>query len=439
MSQAPDTRPGPSGPNGGQASLATSTTGRAFADRETSIDPAMADRVLKAIDQDEVIAFLQELVRVPSINPPGDVREAIRLCAEKLASAGFTTNTVGATAEQVNVIGTLAGLATGPRLAFNAHVDVVPIGEEAAWSHPPFGAEIANGRVYGRGAGDDKASVTAQVMAGVALARSGVPLEGALIVTTVADEETGGLLGAGYIVREGHVAADFVIVGEQTMNQICVAERGAVGVIVKVFGVTGHAAAPWEGVNAIEGMARVITALREELWPLLAKRTHRYLPASTATISMISGGVKTNVIPDSCEIYVDRRISVGETEESVTAEIRVLAERAVAAVAGLRVEVTPKVSRTAHESDPDSLVGRALQEATRFLGKEPVLTGFFAGTDAKHFAPNGWPTLVVGPGQPSTAHTPDEWVGIDEVLEATRLYALTALALLARRDGATNE
>ncbi len=411
---------------------------RSFADRETNIDPATADRVLAAIDQAEVIAFLQELIRVPSVNPPGDVREALRLCAEKLTGAGFATITVGPTLEQVNVVGTLAGLGAGPHLAFNAHVDVVPVGEEAAWTYRPFGGQIANGRVYGRGAGDDKASVAAQVMAGVALARSGVPIDGALIITAVADEETGGNLGAGYIVQEGHVEADFVIVGEQTMNQICLAERGAVGVIVKVFGAAGHAAAPWEGVNAIEGMGRVITVLREELWPLLAERTDRYLPASTATISMISGGVKTNVIPDSCEIYIDRRILTGETGESVTAEIRKLAERAVATVDGLRVEVTEKVSRPARESDPASLVGRALQEATRFLGKEPVLTGFFAGTDAKHFAPMGWPTMVVGPGQPSTAHTPDEWVGIDEVLEATRLYALTALALLARRNGTPN-
>src|SRR5918998_2433274 len=317
--------------------------------RVPSIDPALAKRVLGAIDEEETIAFLQALVRVPSVNPPGDTRDAIRLCDEKLAAAGFDTKQVGATSEKVSLIGTLCGVGLGPRLAFNAHVDVVPIGEEAAWTFPPFGGEIAEGRVYGRGAGDDKASVTAQVMAGVALARSGVPLDGALIVTEVADEETSGHLGAGYIVREGHVDADFVIVGEQTRNQICVAERGAVGVQVVVFGATGHAAAPWEGANAIEGMGRVIVALQAELWPLLATRTHRYLPASTATISMIEGGVKTNVIPDRCEIFVDRRILPGETAESVTAEIRAVAKRAVASAAGLRVEATPQRSRPARE------------------------------------------------------------------------------------------
>ncbi|MGI8484970.1 MAG: M20 family metallopeptidase, partial [Thermomicrobiales bacterium] len=294
-------------------------------DRVARIDPSLAQRVLAEIDREEMISFLQALVRVPSVNPPGDVRQAIRLCDEKLTAAGLETKTVGSTPEKINIIGTLRGRGTGPRLALNAHVDVVPIGEEAAWTYPPFGGQIIEGRVYGRGAGDDKASVTAQVMAAVALARSQVPLEGSLLVTTVADEETTGELGSGYIVRGGYVDADFVIVGEQTMNQICIAERGAVGVQVIVYGIAGHAAAPWDGINAIEGMSRVITALREDLWPVVEQRTHRHLPCSTATISIIGGGVKTNVIPDRCEIYIDRRILPDETPESVATEIQAVA------------------------------------------------------------------------------------------------------------------
>jgi succinyl-diaminopimelate desuccinylase len=148
---------------------------------------------------------------------------------------------------------------------------------------------------------------------------------------------------------------------------------------------------------------------------------------------MIEGGVKTNVIPDRCTIHIDRRILPGETPEGVVAEIREIAERAIAGVPGLRIETSEPRGRQAIEADPDSLVSRALQAATRHIGKEIVLTGFFAATDGKHFAPMGWPTLIMGPGDPATAHTPDEWVGIDEVLEATRLYALAALALLGSK------
>lgn len=402
----------------------------ASAGQGIAIEPALAERVLAAIDPDETVAFLQALVQVPSVNPPGDVREAIRLCATKLAEAGFTTQVVGPDPERVNLVAILGGDSARPRLAFNAHVDVVPTGEESAWTHPPFGGELVDGRVYGRGAGDDKASVTAQVMAGVALARAGVPLTGALVVTTVADEETNGFRGAGYIVREGYVEADYVIVGEQTQGQICVGERGNVAIGVTVYGATGHAATPWKGVNAIEGMARVITALREELWPVLEARTHQYLPHSTATISLIEGGVKTNVIPDRCAIHIDRRVLPSEDPARVAAEIRAVAERAIAGVDGLRVEVELKQHRPAVESDPHSPVGQALQAATRYLGNEVVVTGFFAATDGKHFAARGWPTLIMGPGDPATAHRPDEWVGVDELLAATRLYALTALALI---------
>lgn len=402
----------------------------ASAGQGITIEPVLAERVLAAIDQDETVAFLQALVQVPSVNPPGDVREAIRLCEAKLAEAGFATQVVGPDPERVNLVATLGGDSARPRLAFNAHVDVVPTGEESAWTHPPFGGNLVDGRVYGRGAGDDKASVTAQVMAGVALARAGVPLAGALVVTTVADEETNGFRGAGYIVREGYVEADYVIVGEQTQGQICVGERGNVAIGVTVYGATGHAATPWKGVNAIEGMARVITALREELWPVLEARTHQYLPHSTATISLIEGGVKTNVIPDRCAIHIDRRVLPSEDPEQVAAEIRAVAERAIAGVDGLRVEVELKQRRPAVESDPHSPVGQALQVATRYLGNEVVVTGFFAATDGKHFAARGWPTLIMGPGDPATAHRPDEWVGVDELLAATRLYALTALALI---------
>lgn len=395
-----------------------------------AIDPQVAARVLAHIDGDETTKFLQALVRVPSVNPPGDVREAIALCETKLREAGFDTRVEGPDPERVNLIATLAGGSGRPRLVFNAHVDVVPTGEESAWSHPPFGAVLEDGRVYGRGAGDDKASVTAQVMAGVALARAGVKLDGALIVTAVGDEETGGFKGAGYVVNEAAVNGDFAIVGEQTLGEICIGERGGAGTVVTVYGATGHAATPWKGVNAIEGMARVITALREELWPVLEARTHPVLGRSTATISTIEGGVKTNVIPDRCAIHIDRRILPGEDPAGVAAEIRAVAERALAAKPGPRVEVRGLPSRPAIESDPESPVGQALQAATRFLGKEVVLKGFFAATDGKHFAPAGWPTMILGPGDPSTAHRPDEWVGVDEVLEATKLYALAALALL---------
>jgi succinyl-diaminopimelate desuccinylase len=390
---------------------------------------ANATQVLEQIKQDEAIEFLRALVRDPSVNPPGDVRASVGICAAKLAAEGFETELIGDLEEMPSLVATLRRGA-GPTLLFNAHVDVVPTGTESAWTHPPFAADLADGRVYGRGAGDDKASVTAQVMSAIALARAGVALAGTLIVNVVGDEETGGRHGAGYTVANLTQRPDFVIVGEQTLNRVCVGEKGFASTEVVVHGRAAHGALPWEGANAIEGMAAVIMALRAELWPKLEQRTHPYFHHSSASINLIEGGVKQNVVADRCSIYIDRRIIPGEDPQADVDEVREIAERAVAELPGVRVEARGVGMGQAMMSAPDSPIVQAMLSANRQLGLDTQLTGFSMGTDGRHFAGVGIPTIIYGPGDPSLAHVPDEWVGVDEVLEATRAYALAALELL---------
>ena len=389
-----------------------------------------ARRVVDAVDAEETISLLRDLVRVPSINPPGDVREALRVCEGPLLAAGFEVCQVALNPTMPNLIA-VYGSGAGPTLCFNAHVDVVPTGEEAAWTHPPFAADLADGRVYGRGAGDDKASVTAQVMAAVALARSGVPLRGRLVVNEVADEEVGGVNGAKFVVGGGHVRPDFVIVGEQTMNRVCVGEKGIAGTEITVFGRAAHGALPWEGANAVEAMARVIVALQDELLPALARRTHDYFHHSSASVNTITGGVKDNVVPDRCRVYVDRRLIPGEDPAEARAEIAAIAIRAVAGLPGIRLETGPvRESRPATMGDPASPLVRGMLAANSYLDLSTELTGFSMASDGRFFAAAGHPTIIYGPGDPRLAHVPDEWVGVDETLEATRAYALAALALI---------
>ncbi len=393
-----------------------------------------ARAVLAAIDHEEALAFLRDLVRAPSVNPPGDVAEAAAVCERPLAAAGFAVRTLAHEPGKSNLVAEW-GTGEGPSLCFNAHLDVVPTGDEQAWSHPPFAAEIAEGRVYGRGAGDDKASVTAQVMGAIALARSGVPLRGRLVVTEVADEETSGA-GALHLIAAAGLRPDGVIVGEQTLNRVAVGEKGTAGVNVVVTGRTAHGALPWEGANAIEGMARVITALSRELQPRLAERTHPYFMPSSASVNMIEGGVKANVVPDRCTIFIDRRLIPGEDPVATTAEITTIAEEAIAGVPGIAIQVIPAADRfAATMSDPEGSLARAMLAANAYLGLSTELTGFSMASDGRHFAAAGYPTIIYGPGDPRLAHVPDEWVGIDEVLEATRAYALAALAFLGPGAG----
>ncbi len=408
------------------------TTDHGFASARP-IDPALADRVLAEISQDEVIGFLQGLVRIPSVHEPGDTREAVAYCAEPLRKAGFATRFEQLEEIKPNLVAEY-GEGTGPTVMFNAHVDVVPTGELLAWRFDPWGAEIDEGRVYGRGAGDDKASVTAQVMAGVALARSGVPLTGRLIVNEVADEEVGGVAGAKWLAESGILKPDFAIIGEQTMNRVNVGEKGGAGQTITVLGRAAHGALPWEGANAIEGMAEILVALRRELWPLLDGRTHPYFHHSSASPNLISGGVKSNVVADRCELFIDRRLVPGETTEGTRAEILAIAERVIAGMPGLSVTIEGRwMALEASLTPDDHPLVQSMVAANGYLGYDTTISGFSMGTDGRFFSKQGIPTIIYGPGDPKLAHIPNEWVGIDEVMAATRAYALTGLSLLSGR------
>jgi len=387
--------------------------------------------VLEQIDNDAVIEFHRALVRIPSVNPPGDVRAAIERCRAPLDAAGFGTRVVLEQETMPNLIATFEAGA-GPVVGFNAHLDVVPIGEPSAWTHDPFGAEVEGGRVYGRGAGDDKGSVAAQVMAAIALKKSGVPLAGTLVVNEVADEEVGGQHGARFVVEGNHFAPDFMIVGEQTMNEVALGEKGSAGTQIIVHGRTAHGALPWEGANAIEAMAEIIVALRRQYWPVVATRTNPYFHPSSASVNMFSGGVKGNVVPDRAEIVIDRRLVPGEDPETVREEMAAIAREAAAAIDGIRVEVdAPLAGGPASLLPAGSPLVQSMVRANQVLGLSTNLRGFSMATDGRFFARRGVPTIIYGPGDPRLAHVPDEWIGIDEILQATRAYALTALSLLS--------
>ncbi|CAN5668767.1 acetylornithine deacetylase/succinyl-diaminopimelate desuccinylase family protein [soil metagenome] len=388
-----------------------------------------AARVLGEIHQKEVVELLQALIQVPSVNPPGDVRLAVDHCQRVLDAEGFRTRIVAIDDIKPNLVAEF-GPGDGPVLCFNAHLDVVPPGELAGWKFGPFDGTESDGRIYGRGAGDDKASVTAQVMAAIALARAEVPIRGTIMVTAVADEEIGGPAGTRAVLDYGNIKPDYVIVGEQTMNRVAVGEKGFSGCKIITTGKTAHGALPWEGANAIEGMAEVIVALRRELWPKLKDRTHPYFQPSGATVNLIEGGVKANVVADRCEIYIDRRAIPGEDLEASIAEVREIAERAVQNVQGVTVAIEVPFSVPAIMTAPDSPHASALVEAIKFLDGNPELTGFSMGTDGRHFHGHGFSHVVFGPGDPLTAHIQDEWVGIEEVMDATRILALAALELL---------
>ncbi len=278
--------------------------------------------VLNFINPDEVVVFLQSLIQTRSDFPPGDCRLAIQAVADKLKGAGVQFEIFSRQELQPNLLATYPPDSLGKRLMFHAHIDTVPAGERERWSYDPYAGELSDGCVFGRGAGDDKSSVAAQVMAVTALARAGVLLDGCLQLAIVSDEESGGLNGTKWLHDEGILASDALVVGEQTDNQVAIAERVACGIDLTVFGKSAHGAMPWAGENAVLKTAGALQWLRSNLFPRLQARNHPYLPPPTLNIGRIQGGIQWSIVPERCTVEMDRRLLPGETREAAVEEIR---------------------------------------------------------------------------------------------------------------------
>jgi succinyl-diaminopimelate desuccinylase len=245
-----------------------------------------ADRVLAAVDAaaEEIVDFTSALIRVPTVNPPGDAYDdCARLIGSRLAGCGFTVDYVAAEGRpehtaahpRINVIGWRQGQRARPAVHLNGHLDVVPAG--AGWSVDPFGGSVVNDRIYGRGACDMKAGIAAAVYAAEAIRRAGIALNGSIEISATVDEESGGFAGVAYLAHQGRMTRrrlDFVIIPEPlNVDRICVGHRGVYWFEVHTYGRIAHGSMPFLGVSAIDHMSLVLDRIRAELVPALASRT----------------------------------------------------------------------------------------------------------------------------------------------------------------------
>lgn len=378
-----------------------------------------------------VVALARDLVRIDTTNPPGREAPAVRLLEARLRAAGFETRIVpyAAGEERSHVVARLRGSGQRPGLMLSGHVDVVPPGN-LPWSVDPFGAELRDGRLYGRGSCDMKGGVAAMVAAAEAIARSGRALAGDLVVAITADEERN-CLGAEELVREPlFEGLGGVIVAEPTGLRPFIAEKGAFWVEVTLLGKTAHGSMPELGANAVAGMAEFLTRW-ERLYPADAPH-HPLLGRPTLNPAVIEGGVKVNVVPDRCTAQIDMRTVPGLEH---TALRRALDETlaAVCAPRGLRHELRVLSDRPPVACPPDSDVALAVRAAIREVtGEDPEPGGVPYCTEMCIWTPTlGIPGVICGPGLPSMAHQPDEWVAIEQLEAAARLYERAAIRLLS--------
>jgi succinyl-diaminopimelate desuccinylase len=414
-------------------------------------------RVLARVDElgDEMIEWLREFVRIPSVNPPGEnYRDAAQLVGYKLKQFGYEINYIEATGRpectpehpRVNVIGHLHGASFHPTLHFNGHTDVVPPG--AGWTLDPFAGERRNGRIYGRGVTDQKAGIAASIFAVEAIRRAGVQLNGSIEQSATVDEESGGFAGVAYLAEHGYVRpdlVDYVVITEPLdYDRICLGHRGVYWFELLMHGRIAHGSMPFLGVSAIDRMSRLIEKIERELKPkLAARRTEMPIEpeaarAATINVNSIFGGQALNdpqtpCVADLCRAVFDRRFLIEENLQDVREELVELIEELRDQDAELQYDLKELLTVNPTMTALDSHLVKTMSDAVReTIGREPPLIASPGTYDQKHFSRIAGieQCIAYGPGILKLAHQPDEYCEIEHLVAACKAMAVGAMRLL---------
>lgn len=419
------------------------------------------DGVLSEIDarRDEIVALARDLIRFPTVNPPG---EAYRPCAEflgeRLKRRGFAVTYVraeGAPGDndkypRINVIGRREGARPGPCVHFNGHLDVVQTG--AGWTVDPFEGLVRDGKLYGRGACDMKGGIAAAVVAVEALIDSGADLPGAMEISGTVDEESGGYGGVAYLAERGWFSkprVDHVIIPEPlNVDRVCIGHRGVWWAEIETLGRIAHGSMPFLGDSAIRHMSAVLEKFEHELYPALAAR-HSDMPVvpdgarqSTMNINSIHGGqaesfegLPAPCVADSCRIVIDRRFLIEESLAQVRSEVKALLDGLAGERSGFRYKMRELFHVEPVMTDRNGPVASATAKAIReILGRDAKIVCSPGTYDQKHVDRIGRlkDCIAYGPGVLDLAHQPDEWVGIQDMVDSAKVMARAALDLLGR-------
>jgi succinyl-diaminopimelate desuccinylase len=414
------------------------------------------DRVLAAVEQaaEEIVDFTAALIRVPTVNPPGEAYpDCARVIGDKLAECGFDVDYLAAEGRpehtsahpRVNVVGLRRGRQERPAVHLNGHFDVVPAG--AGWTVDPFGGVVRGGRIYGRGACDMKAGIAAAVFAAEAIRRSGIELNGTVEISGTVDEESGGFAGVAWLAEQRRLSRDridYVIIPEPlNVDRIGIGHRGVYWFEVETHGHIAHGSMPFLGVSAIEHMGVILGRVRTELMPVLASRTtavpvvpeaarHATININGITGGQPVGGIQTPCVADACHAVFDRRFLLEEGFEATKAEIQSLLERVVADTPSLKYELRDlMVVHPVRTPDGSPLVASLERHVEQVIGRRPTRVASPGTYDHKHVDRIGGirDCVAYGPGILDLAHQPDEWCGIDDLVNATKVLALSILDL----------
>ncbi len=405
---------------------------------------ALREKVCQKVEENrnDLIKILQELVRTPSVNPPGDYDKVSQLMVEYYKAEGLNPVVACAPEEEVerlgltyprpNVIALYEGKEHSPVFCLDAHTDVVGVDDESLWKYPPFGAEIHDDKIFGRGAEDTKCHLAAQLIAFRALKEANVELKGDLLLTSTVDDEIGQWPGMGYLIEKGFEEngfkkPDYHIVGEPSgIERLWCVMRGRLWYEIIFKGRSAHGGNPKEGINAIEKAISLANAMKK-----FEIKTDPLMGSDTINLGILQGGQAINVVPSHCKITFDIRPTT-KTEvvkDFVNTTIQELKDKdpdfEIESIRLLNDRQTGGIG-------PDHEFVKMIQRVTKEItGKTIVPIGGLSLGNAYWTWVNGVASVLYGGGDFSRAHGVDEFISIDELAEVTKVFAGLIVELCA--------
>ncbi|OIK14467.1 peptidase M20 [Bacillus sp. MUM 116] len=396
--------------------------------------------------QENLISFLQELVSIPSDNPPGDCQKIAEHIFKRLKEFEFENVSINEVEEEKvkavgrdkvsNVIGFQTfGNTQGPEITLNSHGDVVPPG--LGWTQDPYGSNIVDGKLYGRGAAVSKSDIASFTFATLALRQLKEKLNGKISLAFTFDEETGGDIGPKWLLEKGLINPNMAICAGFTYSLVN-AHNGCLHLEVKLKGKSAHAAEPQYGHDALEAMTGVLSALYEYRKGFSEiKSTIPNIGSPNLVVGLISGGINTNVVPDTATIRIDRRLIPEENPKFAEEEIRNVIVEALENYPGVEAEVNQILLAPSMGPVPvnSPLVQSFTVNWSKIMGGEELpIVGSPLYTDARHFYEADIPVVLYGAGPrtllEANGHRADEHVKVDDLIKAAKIVALTLYDLL---------
>lgn len=413
-----------------------------------------------AIDAErgQLITLTQDLIRIPTLNPPGQhYRDICDYIEARMARQGWSCELVRAKGSpgdceeypRWNIVARKQGSASGDCVHFNSHHDVVEVGH--GWTRDPFGAELDGDRIYGRGSCDMKGGLAASIIAAEAFLATHPNHRGSIEISATADEESGGYGGVAHLAGMGAFAhVDHVIIPEPLhKDRICLGHRGVWWAEIETHGRIAHGSMPFLGDSAVRHMGAVLQEMEATLWPLLAGK-HTEMPvipegarSSTLNINSIHGGAREQAddysglpapcVPDRCRIVIDRRFLIEEDLTEVKAEVTALLEKVKAQRPSFRYEVKDLFEVIPSMTDKSApVVSTTAKAIENVLGQQAGYVVSPGTYDQKHIDRIGKlkNCIAYGPGILELAHQPDEWIGVQDMLDSAKVMALVLEDLL---------